>query len=123
MRHIGKFFLLGIFSTLIDYLLYILLLYVGVDYVLAIIAGYSAGLLFNYHVARRYIFSKSRFNSSRGEFTAVVAIALVGLALNIAIVKLLSFSLYELDPSISRVVAIAIVFFWNYYARKLFVYG
>jgi putative flippase GtrA len=123
MKQIHKFLLLGVVSTLIDYVVYSVLIFAGVDYVAAIIAGYGMGLLANYQIGRRYIFTSGvRVSSTRTEFLAVVVIALFGALFNIAIVKLLSYSIWQIDPMISRIVAIGIVFFWNYFARKVWVY-
>lgn len=123
MKQIHKFLLLGVVSTLIDYVVYSILIFVDIDYVVAIIAGYSSGLLANYQIGRRYIFtSGAKMKSSRAEFIAVVVIAFFGALFNIAIVKLLSYSFWQLDPMLSRVVAIGVVFFWNYFARKVWVY-
>lgn len=123
MKQIHKFLMLGVVSTLIDYAVYSVLMLAGVNYVAAIITGYGSGLLANYHIGRRYIFTAGvKIGSSRAEFVAVVTIALFGALFNIAIVKLLSYSLWHLDPMLSRVVAIGVVFFWNYFARKLWVY-
>lgn len=123
MRQVRKFLLLGVVSTLIDYVIYSALIFAGVNYVAAIIVGYSAGLLANYQIGRRYIFtSGTKVRSSRAEFVAVVVIALFGALFNIAIVKLMSYSVWHLDLMLSRVIAIGIVFFWNYFARKVWVY-
>jgi len=123
MGQLRNFLLLGILSTLIDFALYSLLVTVGVDYVFAIVAGYGAGLASNYVIGRRYIFTDgSKMQTSHGEFTAVALIAVAGALLNIAIVKLLSYSLWQFDPLLSRAAAIGIVFFWNFGARKLWVY-
>lgn len=123
MRQIHKFLLLGVVSTLIDYAVYSVLIFTGVDYVAAILAGYSMGLLANYQIGRRYIFTSGvKVKSSHAEFMAVVVIAVFGALFNIAIVKLLSYSVWKLDPMLSRVIAIGVVFFWNYLARKFWVY-
>ncbi len=123
MKQIHKFLFLGVVSTLIDYAVYSGLILMHVDYVVAIVAGYSTGLLANYQIGRRYIFTAGvKVGSSRTEFAAVVSIAVVGALLNIAIVKLLSYSVWHIDPIYSRGAAIGIVFFWNYFARKIFVY-
>ena len=124
MKAVHKFLLLGILSTLIDYILYSGAILAGVNYVIAIILGYSAGLLANYIIGRNFIFTSGhKFKSSKYEFVAVVVIALFGALFTIAIVKILSYSLLHMDPLLSRPIAIVIVFFWNYFARKLFVYN
>jgi putative flippase GtrA len=123
MNKIGKFLLLGVLSTAIDYVVYSLLIIFDINYIIAILVGYSMGLLANYYIARRYIFTEgTKLKNSHREFVAVVAIAIVGMLLNMAIVKFLSYSFWHIDPLYSRIVAIGIVFFWNYFLRKIFVY-
>lgn len=124
MKIVHKFLLLGILSTLIDYVLYSGAILFGVNYVIAIILGYSAGLFANYIIGRNFIFiSGHKLKSSKHEFIAVVVIAVFGALFSIAIVKILSYSIFHIDPLLSRLIAIALVFFWNYLARKLFVYN
>jgi len=123
MKTVHKFLLLGLTTTAIDYIVYSVAILLNINYVIAIIMGYSTGLLANYFIGRRYIFtSGAKVGSSSHEFAAVVIIAAMGALFNIAIVKLLSYSLFSIDPLYSRVVAIGVVFFWNYFARKLWVY-
>ena len=123
MKTVGKFLGLGALTTIIDYLLFSALMWAGVDYVVAITAGYGTGLWVNFVIGRRYVFVRgSKVARMHHELLAVSLIALGGLLLNIAVVKLLSYSLLALDPMLSRVIAIGIAFFWNYFARKQFVY-
>ncbi len=123
MKQSHKFLLLGALSTAVDYLIFSLLIYLEVNYIIAIVAGYSLGLAVNYTLARNYIFTDgTKLKSSTHELLAVVFIGITGVLLNIAIVNLLSYSLASLDPLHSRAIAIAVVFFWNFYARKWFVY-
>lgn len=124
MKTIHKFFLLGIISTATDYILYSSAILLGINYILAIIIGYSTGLLVNYFIGKNFIFTSGhKLKSSKYEFIAVVFIALLGALFTVAIVKILSYSLLHMDPLISRLIAIATVFFWNYFARKIFVYN
>lgn len=123
MKMVHKFLLLGVLSTLIDYILYSGAILFGLNYVIAIILGYSAGLFANYVIGRNYIFTSGhKLKSANHEFAAVVAIAILGALFTIAIVKVLSYSLFHMNPLLSRPIAIVIVFFWNYFARKIFVY-
>jgi len=124
MKIVHKFLLLGILSTTIDYVLYSSAILLGVHYSIAIILGYSAGLLANYIIGRNFIFTSGhKLKSSKHEFAAVVFIAIFGALFTIVIVKVLSYSLFHMDPLLSRPIAIGIVFFWNYLARKVFVYN
>ncbi|MEA3523353.1 MAG: GtrA family protein [Campylobacterota bacterium] len=123
MSQVTKFLFLGVLSTGVDYLMYSLLILLCIDYVIAIVVGYSAGLIVNYHIGRQYIFtSGTKLKNTHREFIAVVLIAIVGMLLNIAIVKVLSYSFWDIDPLYSRIAAIGFVFFWNYFLRKIFIY-
>jgi putative flippase GtrA len=123
MKEVSKFLLLGIISTAVDYTIYSLLILLSIDYAVAIFIGYSSGLIVNYYIGRRYIFTAgTKLKNGHREFIAVASIAFIGMLLNIAIVKVLSFSLWDLNPLYSRIVAIGVVFFWNYFLRKIFVY-
>lgn len=123
MSQVRGFLLLGALTTLIDYALYALLILSGVDYVAAVVLGYSAGLWANYALGRRYVFrSGSKLSSRRKEFLAVALIAVGGLLLSILIVKLLSYSLFSLDPLLSRIAAIGVTFVWNFALRRRYVY-
>ena len=123
MKQFNQFLLLGLFSTAVDYMTYSLLILLSVHYIAAIIVGYSLGLVFNYYMGRKYIFTKgTKLKNTRHEFVSVVIIALIGMFLNIIIVKLLSYMIFSLNPLYSRIIAIGIVFFWNFFLRKIFVY-
>ncbi len=120
MKPVHKFLLLGVLSTLVDYILYSTLILQGIYYVIAIVVGYSAGLLVNYYIGRKFIFTAGhKLKSVKHEFLAVVVIAVLGALFTILIVKILSYSLFNMNPLFSRIIAIIIVFFWNYFARKI----
>ena len=123
MGTFSRFLLLGALSTLIDYALFSLALQLGADYVFAIVLGYASGLWANFTLGRRYVFTGGkRISQTHREFVAVALVALGGLLLNIGIVKLFSYGWLGLDPQLSRLIAIGIVLFWNYFMRKLFIY-
>ena len=121
MKQINKFFIVGLFSTGVDYLLYSYLVFIDVNYILAICAGYFFGFLFNFYVSRKYVFDKIKIEKLHHEFLIVLVISIFAVGLNIAIVFIcknyLSFNYY-----IGRIFAIGIVFFFNYFARKGFIY-
>jgi putative flippase GtrA len=123
MNQFGKFLILGALSTLVDYLIFSLLVVLDLEYVLAIVFGYTSGLLVNYFLGRRYIFtSGTKVKKAHNEIIAVTVIAIFGLLINIAVVKLFSFYLWDMDLLYSRIIAIGVAFFWNFAARKIFVY-
>ena len=118
---IGKFFIVGAISTAVDFVIYSILIYLGIPYYIAIIIGYMSGLIVNFYLARNKVFTKgSRFDKLHHEFIAVFIVSIIAVGLNIFIVWFLS--TIGIDYYSGRVVALIIVFFFNYYARKGFIY-
>ena len=118
---IGKFFIVGAISTAVDFILYSILVYMGVAYYFAIVIGYMTGLVVNFYLARSKVFTKgSRFEKIHHEFLAVFIVSVMAVGLNILIVWFLS--RIGIDYYSGRAVALVIVFFFNYYARKGFIY-
>ena len=121
MKMIGKFFVVGAISTAVDFCLYSLLVYLGIAYYIAIVIGYMSGLLVNFYLARTKVFTKgSRFEKIHHEFLAVFLVSIIAVGLNIFIVWALS--QFGIDYYSGRAIALVLVFFFNYYARKGFIY-
>lgn len=117
-----KFLYIGILATLVDFALYSLLIYFEIfSYGMAIIVGYLAGFVISFFLTRSYVFSKIKIDKVHHELLVVLLITFIGLLLNLGIVYIL----VELDFNsyIARVIAIGLVFFFNYFARKRFVYA
>jgi len=111
----------GILATSIDYSLYSALVYYGVfSYAMATVTGYATGFAFSFLLTRNYVFSDVKIDNFYYEFLAVGTITGIGLFLNLSIV----FALvqYSFNEYVARAVAIGIVFFFNYFARKRYVY-
>ena len=120
-KTIGKFFVVGAISTAVDYIIYSVLVYLGVAYYIAIVIGYMTGLLVNFILARKTVFTKgSRFEKIHHEFLAVFGVSILAVGLNILIVWFLA--KFGIDYYSGRAVALVVVFFFNYYARKGFIY-
>ncbi len=117
---IGKFFIVGAISTVVDFLIYSFLIFLGVPYSVAIVIGYLFGLWVNFKLARERVFSKSRFEKVHIEFIAVFIVSIIAILLNILIVW--SLQHVGLDYYIGRLIAIVLVFFFNYFSRKVFIY-
>ena len=84
--------------------------------------GFGGGLLVNYFLSRAFVFSAqdSRANNRMGEFLGHALVGVIGLGLT----ELLIFlgELMSVHYMIAKVAATVIVFFWNYLARKFWVY-
>ncbi|MBQ4563015.1 MAG: GtrA family protein [Lachnospiraceae bacterium] len=84
--------------------------------------GFGGGLFVNYFLSRAFVFNaqSSRAKSRTAEFLGHALVGVIGLGLT----ELLIFlgSLLSVHYMIAKVAATVIVFFWNYLARKFFVY-
>jgi putative flippase GtrA len=91
-------------------------------YLLAGVAAFLVSFVFNFYVSRVFIFKKSApEKAGPKEFSAVIAISVIGLALTEALLYLGTGRL-GFDYRASKIIASVIVLFWNYFARKQFVY-
>lgn len=120
MKKIHKFLYVGILSTLVDYAIYAFLIYNDIFYIYAIIIGYLSGFLVNFIISRRYVFDQSKIEKLHYEFIAVLFISVIAIGINIFIVW--GLGKFGVNHYISRIIAIGIVFFFNYFARRIFVY-
>ena len=91
----------------------------GVHYLVAATISFIFGVTANYFLARQWVFPDSRY-SRRAEIAGVFLIGLIGLILNGILLALFTdwlgwFYIY------SKLVATVIVFFWNFFARSVFL--
>jgi putative flippase GtrA len=76
--------------------------------------------LVNYLLCCGFVFRRGRFSRSE-EIARLFIIALVGLALNSAVLLLLT-QILELDPTLAKILAVIPVFAWNYLGRRTMVF-
>ncbi len=90
-------------------------------YVAAVI-GFGAGLVVNFVLTRAFVFNgqTARAKNTVGEFAGHLTVGAVGLGLTELF--LWFGDLLSVHFMLAKVVATVIVFFWNYLARKFFVY-
>ena len=88
---------------------------------LATAIGFGIGMVNGYFMNSRWTF---RFNTNGQEskkFSQFAVVSLVGLGLTELIVLSLSLKL-SLDKNVAKLVAVAIVFVWNYLANKFWTF-
>lgn len=93
----------------------------GLNYIAAATISFVAGLITNYLLSKSWVFSSSRLDSPVVEFLLFTGVGIVGLVLNDVILWLMTshFGLYYIA---SKLVATAVVFFWNFGARKILIF-
>lgn len=81
--------------------------------------GFSAAVLSNYYINRIWTFrNKDKVGK---QLAAFITVSVVGLLLNSSIVYLFNHVL-GLDFYLSKVIAVGLVFFWNFSANYFFVF-
>jgi putative flippase GtrA len=123
LKRIARYFGVGAAAACVDIGLFMLFAQgVGWPYLRVAAASFVAATLVNYALSVRFVFvSGARFRR-RWEIVLVFAVSGVGLAINQAIlaagVEVAGLSLF-----LAKVAATGVVFFWNYAARRVFVFG
>lgn len=117
-----RYFFVGGFAFVVDFgLLYILTEYAGLHYLLSATLSFISGLLVNYVISCIWVFSNSKFKNRLVEFLFFASIGVVGLLLNDALIWLFT-DCIGTHYMFSKIVAAAIVYLWNFFARKYLVF-
>lgn len=88
--------------------------------------SFIAGLAVNYIISTFWIFKNSKVENKLVEFISFAAIGVVGLLITIGITKLFELWLGDktsLFQIIAKLVATAVSFLWNFFARKILLYS
>jgi putative flippase GtrA len=117
-----RYVFVGGCSFLVDAGVLWLCVQLGLHYLVAACFGFVAGLICNFVLSRALVFRAETPRVGRVlEFAAYALIGLIGLGLT----ELLLYFFTEIvlfHYMISKVIASAVVLFWNFLARKLLLY-
>jgi putative flippase GtrA len=114
-----RYVFVGGFAFLLDFgTLYLLTSRAGVHYLLSAALAFLVGLAANYLLSRAWVFPRRLLRNASIEFAVFAVIGLVGLGLNELGIWLLS-SIVGMHYLVSKMCTTAVVFFWNFTARKL----
>ncbi|NLO17443.1 MAG: GtrA family protein [Arcobacter butzleri] len=120
--NIIKYFFVGAMAAIVDIGVFVLLAKVlGYNYILVAIISFVLGTLVNYLLSIKYVFSSGTRYTKSKEIGLVYSISAIGLLLNVVIIYI-SYSVLGVELVSSKLISTAIVFFWNYLARKYFVF-
>lgn len=93
----------------------------GIHYLLSAAVGFLAGIIITYLISVFWVFHASRFRSRWTELGLFVLFGLFGLLLNELIMWMLT-ELVGTHYLFSKIVATVIVFFGNFFSRKLVLF-
>lgn len=102
-------------------LLYVFTEYFHLYYLLSAGLSFTCGLLVNFIIARKIVFSRTSQHNHFFEFTIVGLISLIGLGLNQTLIWYATerIGLYYMY---SKIIAAIVVYSWNFFARKYSLY-
>lgn len=123
LRQLLRYGVVGGVAFIVDYgTLYALTEFAGVHHLLSAVIAFGAGLLVNYTLSILWVFRGERSWKPAAEFTAFALIGLIGAGLNELIIWL-GTDVAGLHYLLSKLLSTAIVFFWNFFARKLLLFS
>lgn len=106
----------------VDYSILVYLnLQMGLNYMIAAGIGFIGGLAVNYVLSVKWVFKYRSICSRNKEFALFSIIGIVGLLLN-EIIILMFTGFHGVAIQISKIIATAVVFIWNYSARKILIF-
>lgn len=117
-----RYLLVAVAAFAVDFGTYtILVKVVDIHPVVAATIGFLLGIIVNYLLSIRWVFDK-RSHSARYELIVFTTIGLVGLGLTDMIIWLIAVKAGQ-DELLAKIIATAIVFFWNFGARKIILFN
>lgn len=118
LAQLAKFGVVGVLATLIDFVVLIALTELGGwDPVLSAAVSFVVSVVFNYVASMRFVFTRRDDLGRAEELVIFVALSVVGLLINEALMWL-GASALSLNYVLVKVVATALVMLWNFCSRK-----
>lgn len=96
--------------------------YAGVPYLWSAAIAFILGLVTNYLISISWVFQHSGKMNVWQEFTFFAIIGVIGLGLN-ELIMYVGTDMMHLHYMISKLISTAIVFFWNFFARKFILFN
>ncbi len=114
-----RYLFVGGLAFVLDFCsLYVLTSRLQVHYLVSAAVGFLLGLIANYLLSRAWVFPHRSVRSAALEFAIFSGIGLIGLGLNELGIWLLS-AIAGMHYLVAKLCTTAIVFFWNFAARKM----
>ncbi len=117
-----RYAFVGGVATVADWgVLYAMTEKANVHYLASAVVAFAAGLAVNFGLSKKFVFSAEKNHSFFAEFSVYAVIGAVGLLLTEGIMYFLTDILgwYFMLP---KIIATAVVFVWNFAARKVVLY-
>ncbi len=118
-----RYLFVGGFAFIVDFsLLYIFSDICGIYYLVSAVISFIISLIVNYLISTYWVFNKNQMENRLLEFGVFSLIGVVGLVFT-EIILYTCTDIIGLYYLISKIIATAIVMFWNFLARRYLFYG
>lgn len=118
-----KYFCVGGIAALVDLSLFaVFTLWMSFNYLVVGGIGFLVATAVNYLLCIRYVYQSGRRFSVRGEVIGVYIISAIGLTLH-EIILYVSREDFGLHLLVCKILAIALVFFWNFSLRNFYLFA
>ncbi|MCD4693347.1 MAG: GtrA family protein [Calditrichales bacterium] len=118
-----RYTFVGGFAFIVDFsLLVILTEFCGVHYLISTAIALTIGLSINYCLSVIWVFDKRKLANKSIEFTLFAIIGIIGLDLNELFIWLFT-EFAGFHYLISKIISTAIIYLWNFFARKFILFN
>lgn len=118
-----RYTFVGGIAFVVDYgTLYVFTEFVGLHHLVSAAIAFVLGLTVNYLLSTSWVFASRTMKSKWIEFTVFATIGIIGLGLNELIIYT-GTDVIGLHYMLSKLISTAIVFFWNFFARKITLFN
>jgi len=121
-RRVLRYAAVGGVAAIVDIGLFMLFAqYFGLPYLRVAAATFVIATLVNYLLSVRFVFVSGRRHARRWEIFLVYLVSIIGLGLN-QLILAFGVELAHLALFHAKLLATGLVFFWNYFSRRLFIF-
>jgi len=118
-----RYTFVGGLAFIIDFgTLFILTEYLNIHYLISAGIAFISGLIINYLISTKWVFSKRSYNNRNLEFLLFAFIGVAGLGLNELFMWIFT-DLFLIYYLFSKIITTVIVYFWNFLARKFLLFN
>ncbi len=112
-----KFATTSAVATVVDYSLYLILVAYSFNPVIANIIAAGCGMLINFLLQKRFIFTLERRTSAA--FAWSITFSLIGIGLSTTLIFLLNkITFFQQYQFITKLIAVGLIFLYNFYTKR-----
>lgn len=121
LRQMAKFLITGTIATLIDWIVFYLLVYqVNMDPLIAQLFSFTLSTLFNYYTNTLWVFNTTKKKTRKRLMTEFFIISLMSLGISEGLLALF-INVLIMNDMLAKVISTAFIMVFNFITRKMFL--